>query len=82
MKLIKDVLSRYRRVVVCGELPASPLSQLTMFHASSRDMAMRVVPRKTPSPTRFLGVKAYKSLEEVPPPVEIVDVFPALVRRF
>ena len=72
-ELIKDVLSRYRRVVVVGASrePSKPANYVPRF---LQRHGYEVVP-VNPFADEVLGVKAYKSLEEVPPPVEIVDVF-------
>jgi predicted CoA-binding protein len=70
---IRDVLTRYRRVVVVGASrePSKPANYVPRF---LQRHGYEVVP-VNPFADEVLGVKAYKALEEVPPPVEIVDVF-------
>ncbi len=70
---LREILTRYRRVVVVGASrePAKPSHYVPRFLMRQ---GYEVIP-VNPYADEVLGVKAYKALEDVPPPVEIVDVF-------
>lgn len=70
---IKEILTKYRRVAVVGASrepvkPANYVPKFLMRHG------YEIFP-VNPFAEEILGLKVYKSLEEVPQPVEIVDVF-------
>lgn len=70
---LREILTRYRRVAVVGASreptkPAHYVPRFLMRHG------YEVFP-VNPFADEILGVKAYKTLEDVPPPVEVVDVF-------
>jgi predicted CoA-binding protein len=70
---LREILTKYRRVAVVGasrELtkPAHYVPRFLMRQG------YEVIP-VNPYADEILGVRAYKSLEDVPAPVEIVDVF-------
>lgn len=70
---IKEILTKYKRVAVVGASrepvkPANYVPKFLMRHG------YEIFP-VNPFAEEILGLKVYKSLEEVPQPVEIVDVF-------
>ncbi|MEM2237247.1 MAG: CoA-binding protein [Candidatus Caldarchaeum sp.] len=70
---IRDILTRYRKVAVVGASreptkPANYVPRFLMRHG------YEIIP-VNPFADEVLGLKAYKKLEDVPKPVEIVDVF-------
>jgi predicted CoA-binding protein len=70
---IKEILERYRNIAVVG------LSSHTWrpSYSVSRYMqtaGYRIIP-VNPNETEVLGEKAYNSLDNVPGPLEIVDIF-------
>lgn len=81
--LIRGILRRYRKVAMVG---LSGNSTRPSFFAATylKDYGYDIVP-VNPAYDEILGCKAYKTLEEVPGPLEIVDIFrrpedvPALV---
>jgi len=72
-EVIRDILTKHRRIVVVGASrePSKPANFVPRF---LQRHGYEVVP-VNPFADEVLGVKAYKSLQEVPPPVEVVDVF-------
>src|SRR5215510_3609656 len=70
---IPEILQKYKNIAVVG-LSSSPYRA---SHGVSRYMqanGYRIIP-VNPYETEVLGEKAYPSLDEVPEPFEIVDVF-------
>ncbi|MEM0441265.1 MAG: CoA-binding protein [Candidatus Caldarchaeum sp.] len=70
---IRDILTKYRRVVVVGASrdatkPANYVPRFLMRQG------YEITP-VNPFADEVLGQKTYKTLEEVPQPVEIIDVF-------
>ena len=69
----KEILERYKTIAVVG------LSS-RLFRASNgvsrfmQSAGYRIIP-VNPKETEVLGEKAYPSLDDVPEPVEIVDIF-------
>jgi uncharacterized protein len=70
---IKDLLRRYRRVAVVG-LSDKPDRPSYGVAAYLMKVGYEVTP-VNPTIAATLGVPALPSLDDVPPPVEIVDVF-------
>ncbi|GAV22237.1 CoA-binding protein [Carboxydothermus pertinax] len=70
---IKEILSRYKNIAVVGvsDKPERPSYQVAKF---LMEKGYNIYP-VNPNLDSFLGQKAYKSLEEIPEKVEIVDVF-------
>lgn len=71
--LIRGILRRYRKVAMVG---LSGNSTRPSFFAATylKDYGYDIVP-VNPAYDEILGCKAYKTLEEVPGPLEIVDIF-------
>ena len=70
---IKEILETYRRIAVVG-LSSHPWRA---SHGVSRFMqsaGYEIIP-VNPNETEVLGQRVYASLEEVPSPIEIVDIF-------
>jgi predicted CoA-binding protein len=70
---IKDILERYKTIAVVGLSSQSWRAS----HSVSRYMqkaGYRIIP-VNPNETEVLGEKAYASLDDVPEPFEIVDIF-------
>jgi predicted CoA-binding protein len=70
---IKEILERYRTIAVVGlssqtRRPSYSVSQYM------QSVGYRIIP-VNPNETEVLGEKAYPSLDEVPGPFEIVDIF-------
>ncbi len=70
---LREILTKYKRVVVVGASrdPAKPANYVPRF---LKEQGYEIIP-VNPFADEVLGLKAYKSLEEVPQPVEIVNVF-------
>src|SRR4051794_30597806 len=70
---IKEILEKYKAIAVVG------LSSQTWRPSYSVSQYMqgagyRIIP-VNPNETEVLGEKAYASLEDIPEPIEIVDIF-------
>jgi predicted CoA-binding protein len=73
MMTIPEILQKYKTIAVVG-LSSSPYRA---SHGVSRYMqanGYRIIP-VNPHETEVLGEKAYSSLDDVPEPFEIVDIF-------
>jgi uncharacterized protein len=73
MMTIPEILQNYKTIAVVG-LSSSPYRA---SHGVSRYMqanGYRIIP-VNPHETEVLGEKAYSSLDDVPEPFEIVDIF-------
>ena len=70
---LRDLLTRYRRVAVVG-LSRNPLRPSFGVADYLQRHGYRILP-VNPLPREILGETVYPRLEEVPAPVEIVDVF-------
>src|SRR5215831_1079363 len=70
---IKEILERYKTIAVVGLSSQSwrPSYSVSQYMQS---VGYRVIP-VNPHETEVLGEKAYASLDEVPGPIEIVDIF-------
>ncbi|MEM4297296.1 MAG: CoA-binding protein, partial [Nitrososphaerota archaeon] len=70
---LREILTRYRRITVVGASrePSKPAHYVPRFLMRQGYEILPV----NPYAEEILGVKVYKTLEEVPQPVEIVDVF-------
>jgi predicted CoA-binding protein len=69
----KEILEKYRTIAVVG-LSSNPMRA---SHGVSKYMqrnGYRIIP-VNPNETRVLGETAYASLDDVPEPFEIVDIF-------
>jgi uncharacterized protein len=69
----KDLLERYRVIAVVGA-SRSPEKEAGRIPRQMQAAGYRVIPVNPHADTLF-GEKAYRRLEEIPEPVEIVDVF-------
>ncbi|MBI4082803.1 MAG: CoA-binding protein [Candidatus Lambdaproteobacteria bacterium] len=83
--LIQGILARYRRVAMVG-LSANP-NRPSFFAATYlRDYGYEILP-VNPAYSEVMGLRCYPSLADVPPPLEVVDIFrraeevPALVEE-
>jgi predicted CoA-binding protein len=70
---IKEILERYKNIAVVGlssqtRRPSYSVSQYM------QNAGYRIIP-VNPNEAEVLGEKAYASLDDVPDPVEIVDIF-------
>ncbi len=72
-KRIDEILSVSKTIAVVGisDKPERPSHGVAMY---LQEKGYRVIP-VNPLLTRVLGEKAYKSLSEIPEPVDLVDVF-------
>ncbi len=70
---LREIFTKYKKVVVVGASrdPAKPANYVPRF---LKRQGYEIIP-VNPFAEEILGLKVYKSLEEVPQPVEIVDVF-------
>src|SRR5437660_11658716 len=70
---VKEILERYRTIAVVG---LSSHSWRASYSVSRymQNAGYRIIP-VNPLETEVLGEKAYPSLDDVPEPFEIVDVF-------
>jgi len=69
----KEILERYRSIAVVGlssqtRRPSYSVSQYM------QEVGYHIIP-VNPNETEVLGRKAYRSLDDVPEPIEIVDIF-------
>jgi len=70
---IRDILKSYRTVAVVG-LSRDPAKDSHRVAKYLQSEGYRIIP-VNPFAEEILGEKSYKSLRDVPEPVEIVDVF-------
>jgi hypothetical protein len=72
-EVIRDLLTRYRRIALVGlsNRPDRPSYGVASY---LQDAGYEITP-VNPTIQETLGKRALPSLKEVPPPVEIVDVF-------
>jgi len=70
---IKEILEKYKTIAVVG---LSSQTWRASYSVSSymQDAGYRIIP-VNPKESMVLGEKAYPSLDEVPEPFEIVDIF-------
>lgn len=70
---IKEILEKYRNIAVVGLSSQTwrPSYSVTQYMQSA---GYTVVP-VNPNETQVLGEKAYATLDDVPGPIEIVDIF-------
>jgi uncharacterized protein len=70
---IKEILERYRTIAVVG---LSSQRRRPSYSVSEymQNAGYRIIP-VNPNETEVLGERAYPSLDEVPAPFEIVDIF-------
>ena len=70
---IKEILERYKNIAVVGLSSQTRRPSYSVSQYMQR-AGYRIIP-VNPNETEVLGEKAYSSLDEVPGPVEIVDIF-------
>jgi predicted CoA-binding protein len=70
---IKEILERYKTIAVVG-LSSSSWRASQGVSRYMQANGYRIIP-VNPNETEVLGEKAYSSLDDVPEPVEIVDIF-------
>ena len=70
---IADVLKRARTIAVVG-LSDNPLRPSFGVSAYMQSQGYRIIP-VNPGETEILGEKCYARLEDIPVPVDIVDIF-------
>lgn len=70
---IKEILDRYRTIAVVG-LSSQTWRPSYSVSRYMQNAGYRIIP-VNPNETEVLGEKAYGSLDEVPEPFEIVDIF-------
>lgn len=70
---IADILSQYRTIAVVG-LSSNPMRPSYGVAQYMQSRGYRIIP-VNPNESEVLGEKAYARLEDVPEPVDIVDVF-------
>jgi predicted CoA-binding protein len=81
----RSVLERYRTVAVVGA-STDPEKAAHQIPRLLKEAGFRVIP-VNPSADEILGERAYKTLADIPEPVEVVDVFrpadeaPAIARQ-
>ena len=70
---IKEVLKRYKNIAVVGLSSQTwrPSYSVSQYMQSA---GYRIIP-VNPNETEVLGEKAYNSLDDVPGPIEIVNIF-------
>src|SRR4051794_3651698 len=71
--IIRRMLTEYRRIAVVG-LSRDPEKSAHAIPARMQRLGFSITPVH-PSADELLGERAYRSVAEVPPPVEIVQVF-------
>ena len=69
----KEILESYRTIAVVG-LSTSPWRAAFGVSRYMQANGYRIIP-VNPNETKVLGEKAYPSLDEVPDPIQIVNVF-------
>jgi hypothetical protein len=70
---IKEILETYKSIAVVG-LSSTPWRASLGVSKYMKASGYRIIP-VNPRETEVLGEKAYASLDDVPEPVEIVDIF-------
>jgi len=70
---IKDILEKYKNIAVVGLSSQTWRPSYSVSQYMQR-VGYRITP-VNPNETEVLGEKAYASLDEVPDPIEIVDIF-------
>jgi predicted CoA-binding protein len=70
---IKEILETYKTIAVVG-LSSSPYRASNGVSRFMQNNGYRIIP-VNPNETEVLGEKAYASLDDVPEPIEIVDIF-------
>jgi len=70
---VKEILERYRTIAVVG-LSSHPWRASYSVSRYMQNAGYRIIP-VNPLETEVLGEKAYPTLDEVPEPFEIVDIF-------
>ena len=70
---IKEILERYRTIAVVG-LSSQTWRPSYSVSRYMQNAGYRIIP-VNPNETEVLGEKAYPSLDDVPEPFEIVDIF-------
>ncbi len=70
---IREMLDRYRTIAVVG-ISNSPWRASFGVSKYMQSQGYRIIP-VNPNETEVLGEKAYPSLDDVPEPIEIVDIF-------
>jgi predicted CoA-binding protein len=70
---IKEILETYRSIAVVG-LSSHAWRASHGVSRFMQNMGYQIIP-VNPNETEVLGEKAYPSLEDVPYPIEIVDIF-------
>src|SRR6202040_3150510 len=71
--LIAGILKNHKTIAVVG-LSSNPRRPSFGVSQSMRSAGYRIIP-VNPNETEVLGEKAYATLDEVPEPVDIVDIF-------
>src|SRR5206468_11258072 len=72
---IKEILEKYKTIAVVG-LSSHPWRESFSVSRYMRSAGYRVMP-VNPLETEVLGEKAYPTLDDIPEPFEIVDIFRA-----
>src|SRR5437867_4102710 len=70
---VKEILEKYKTIAVVG-LSSHPWRASFSVSRYMQSAGYRVIP-VNPNETEVLGEKAYLSLDDVPEPFEIVDIF-------
>jgi uncharacterized protein len=70
---VKEILERYRTIAVVG-LSSNPWRASYSVSRYMQNAGYRIIP-VNPRETEVLGEKAYPTLDDVPQPFEIVDIF-------
>ena len=70
---IKEILETYKNIAVVG-LSSQTWRPSYSVSRYMQTVGYRIIP-VNPNETEVLGEKAYASLEDVPGPIEIVDIF-------
>src|SRR5437016_13872024 len=70
---IKEILEKYKTIAVVG-LSSHPWRASFSVSRYMQSAGYRVIP-VNPRETEVLGEKAYPSLDDIPEPFEIVDIF-------
>jgi predicted CoA-binding protein len=70
---IKEILENYKTIAVIG-LSSQTWRPSYSVSRYMQSVGYRIIP-VNPRETEVLGEKAYPSLDEVPEPIEIVDIF-------
>lgn len=73
LALILDILQSYKRIAMVG-LSANPTRPSYFAATYLKDYGYEIIP-VNPAYDEVMGLKSYPSLAEVPPPLEVVDIF-------